>query len=321
MPKLPRLKDFTVAWICPLPVETTAALFMFDEDYDQVLGLERQKGQHAQYHFGKICGHNVVVVGFPAAEVGIAVSGTIAAEIRRDIPNLDVAFLVGIGGGLPSATRDIRLGDVAIAVPDKNHSGVIDYSLNSVRNGEITLKQWQNATDPLLRSTISWIDAHAGKHGDSFARHLEIYYTNQKGERFRRPGPPLPPSGSPFENVKRDTGDSPVPHYGCILSGTSVIFKDAKVRDELRDKYGAICIETEAAGMMNRIPVAVIRGICDFADSRDDNWHGYASATAAAYAKEMLQVLGPLRGSVDPGMPNSKLTISLLLMFIDIYCI
>ena len=50
----------------------------------------------------------------------------------------------------------------------------------------------------------------------------------------------------------------------------------------------------EAAGIMNTLPVAVIRGISDFGDSaKNDEWHLYAASTAAAYAKELLEILDP----------------------------
>lgn len=50
-----------------------------------------------------------------------------------------------------------------------------------------------------------------------------------------------------------------------------------------------ICFEMEAAGLMNHFPCLVIRGICDYADShKNDRWQRYASATAAAYGKELL---------------------------------
>lgn len=49
----------------------------------------------------------------------------------------------------------------------------------------------------------------------------------------------------------------------------------------------------EAAGLMNTLPVAVIRGVCDYADShKNDLWHPYAATTAAAYAKGLLYVIG-----------------------------
>ena len=38
----------------------------------------------------------------------------------------------------------------------------------------------------------------------------------------------------------------------------------------------------------------MIRGICDYADShKNKQWQGYAAATAAAYAKELLSVIHP----------------------------
>ncbi len=41
---------------------------------------------------------------------------------------------------------------------------------------------------------------------------------------------------------------------------------------------------------MNNFPCLVIRGICDYADShKNDQWQRYAAATAAAYARELLE--------------------------------
>jgi nucleoside phosphorylase len=64
----------------------------------------------------------------------------------------------------------------------------------------------------------------------------------------------------------------PVIHYGLIASGNKVV-KTAKLRDELRERYKIRCSEMEAAGLMNILPVAVIRGISDYADShKNDDW-------------------------------------------------
>lgn len=77
-------------------------------------------------------------------------------------------------------------------------------------------------------------------------------------------------------------------HYGNIASGNTVV-KDPKVRDQLGEKENAICVEMEAAGLMNEFPCLVIRGICNYADShKNDQWHRYAAAVAAVYAKELL---------------------------------
>jgi hypothetical protein len=48
----------------------------------------------------------------------------------------------------------------------------------------------------------------------------------------------------------------------------------------------------EAAGLMNDFPCLVIRGICDYSDTHKHKlWQRYAAATAAAYAKELLEVI------------------------------
>ncbi|KAF2830310.1 hypothetical protein CC86DRAFT_238346, partial [Ophiobolus disseminans] len=48
----------------------------------------------------------------------------------------------------------------------------------------------------------------------------------------------------------------------------------------------------EAAGLMNSFPCLVVRGICDYADShKNKRWQLYAAATAAAYAKGLLDMI------------------------------
>jgi nucleoside phosphorylase len=51
-------------------------------------------------------------------------------------------------------------------------------------------------------------------------------------------------------------------HYGLIASGNKVI-KNAKLRDELNKSLGGnvLCIEMEAAGLMDNFPCIVIRGM------------------------------------------------------------
>jgi nucleoside phosphorylase len=58
----------------------------------------------------------------------------------------------------------------------------------------------------------------------------------------------------------------------------------------------------EAAGLMNNFPCAVIRGICDYADSHKNKlWQPYAAATAAAYAKYLLSQIDPIEVSTKKG--------------------
>ncbi|KAM0294477.1 hypothetical protein ACHAPM_011216 [Fusarium culmorum] len=92
--------------------------------------------------------------------------------------------------------------------------------------------------------------------------------------------------------VERDQRELTEPeiHYGIIASGNKLI-KDAATRDSLLEATGhqCLCVEMEAAGLMDRFPCLVIRGVCDYADShKNDRWQRYAAATAAAFAVELL---------------------------------
>ncbi|KAJ5155417.1 hypothetical protein N7492_008220 [Penicillium capsulatum] len=269
------LEDCTIVWLCPLEVELQAALAMLDMESHEV--CPRSPGQNVIYTVGTIGPHKVAVVGY-YQEQGLAASGGIVTEVKRDLPKLQFGLLVGIAGGIPSAAHDIQLGDVAVAVPENDCPGVVGYDLGKEReDGHFELKHWQNSTDPMLRSAIGIVRA---RNPERFKRHLEVVESRTE---FRRPN----------LDLSDLTSARPRVHYGIILSGNTVIKSKAK-RDQLRSQYGGIAVEMEAAGMMTRLPVAVIRGISDFADaSKNKEWQPYAAITAAAYAKEVLLSLPP----------------------------
>lgn len=86
--------------------------------------------------------------------------------------------------------------------------------------------------------------------------------------------------------------------YGIVASGNMIV-KEAQKRDSINkddDTSGVLCYEMESAGLMNDFPCIAIRGISNYADAhKNDEWDYYASATAAAYAKELLLVVKPER--------------------------
>jgi hypothetical protein len=163
-------------------------------------------------------------------------------------------------------------------------------------------KSWLYPTDRRLRSVLGTIKAEAefgGSH--SFLQYLDAFRARPNGQKFLHPGTEKDQLYEAVDTdrlIARDPRDSqdPVVHYGLIESGDKLV-KNAKLRDALRDKYNIICFEMEVAGLMNTLPVTVIRGICDYADARKNHvWHHYAAATAAAYAKGLLYAIG---GSVS----------------------
>lgn len=82
--------------------------------------------------------------------------------------------------------------------------------------------------------------------------------------------------------MDEEDGSSVIIHRGTIASGELVI-KDANKRDDLAQEHGVLCFDMEAAGALTEFPCMVIRGISDYCDShKNDAWHGYAAAVAAA---------------------------------------
>lgn len=80
-------------------------------------------------------------------------------------------------------------------------------------------------------------------------------------------------------------------HYGTIASADKVM-RHGVTRDKIRKKHGVLCFEMEAAGLMNDFPCLVVRGICDYSDTHKHKiWQRYAAAAAAAYTKELLEVV------------------------------
>ncbi|KAH1523424.1 hypothetical protein KXX21_009246 [Aspergillus fumigatus] len=270
---------YTVAWFAPLHFEASAAILMLDEHHQSPLPNE---GQRLCYRFGRMGRTNVAIAFFPAGEIGIGVAGYMASEIQRDLRNIKTGILVGIGAGIPRYGRDMRLGDVVVASPTDNNSGVLGFDMVKIEPEQIVLKQWQNAPDRHIRSAMTNLRASP----ETTARFMSNL------NRFRStsfPQCPVPPPNVTCGSFTQRR--EPLIHYGCILSGNSVI-KSAEIRNQLAREYDALAIEMEAAGMMNTLPVAVVRGISDWADAeKNDVWQEYAAATAAAVAKDLLACL------------------------------
>jgi nucleoside phosphorylase len=106
-----RRDDYTVGWVCALPVELAAAQEMLDEEHPD---FERDPDDNDEnlYALGSIGGHNVVIVCLPAGRIGNNPAAVVATQMRATFKGLRFGLLVGIGGGVPSAEADIQLGDV-----------------------------------------------------------------------------------------------------------------------------------------------------------------------------------------------------------------
>lgn len=117
----PGLDEYTIGWITILNHEFIAARAMIDVQHER----PRVPKDPYSYAAGSINGHNVIVAR--TGEAGISPANNCATSMMRSFPNIQFFLLVGIGGGVPSAAHDIRLGDVVVSRPSDDHGGVIGY--------------------------------------------------------------------------------------------------------------------------------------------------------------------------------------------------
>ncbi|KAF7585248.1 hypothetical protein BBP40_011595, partial [Aspergillus hancockii] len=303
----PPREEFQIGWICALPIEAAAAKEMLDESFGF---LEEQDAADPNiYTLGRIGKHYIVIACLPAGQYGNT-AATITANnmIRTFSKSLRIGLMVGIGGGIPSTTSDIRLGDIVISCPTGTCGGVLQYDMGKAGVGKFTRTGSLNSPPRSLLAAVSAMRAAELTDDPHYPEYLgsAIGRTRRTQKAFARPDQHSDrlfqikydhPAAADncdlclreWEETRSEREDNePQPHYGIIASGNSVI-KHGWTREQLRTQTGAMCCEMEAAGLMLDFPCIVIRGICDYSDShKNKQWQGYAALAAASYTKELL---------------------------------
>jgi nucleoside phosphorylase len=100
--------DYTIAWICALPLEIAAAKAMLDEVH---WTLPKPTADPNAYILGNLHCHHIVIACLPTGIYGTISAATIVSHLMSTFPQVQYALMVGIGGGVPSSSNDIRLGD------------------------------------------------------------------------------------------------------------------------------------------------------------------------------------------------------------------
>lgn len=306
---------YTVAWICALACELTASLAVLDKVHAD---LDNPLGDHNVYCYGEIAGHNIVLTCLPAGVYGTTSAARVGERLCRTFESIKVPLMVGIGGGVPSSTNDIRLGDVVVSVPTSSPAcgAVVQYDCGKViSKGRFIRTGTLNKPAAILLSAITKLRSINSLHQSGIPSIIETALRSDRlcNQNFAYPGShrdilfettcahendcrECHQSGLIEQTIRKPrTSDSPSIFYGPIASGNSVI-KNGRVRNAIAQPLGILCFEMEAAGLMDSLPCLVIRGIADYCDAyKTKEFQHYASLTAAAFAKELLLVVPKTR--------------------------
>ncbi|OAA74835.1 Nucleoside phosphorylase domain protein [Akanthomyces lecanii RCEF 1005] len=314
--------SYTVGFICALNLEMSAVRYLLDCEHP---GLPLQAGDSNLYILGELSGYNIVLAWLPGNQ-GKGAAATVATNLNRSFPAIEWRFLVGIGGGVPSDSHDIRLGDVVISMPEGQHGGVVQYDLGKDEEEGFKLKGFLLPPPAQLRNAVVLMQSnHLIAENKINAFISQMTAKSPRLSIYRRP-----PSEEDVlfaidyahdmnqstcrscdrkNSVQRRARDADRPeiHYGLIASGDRVMRSAAKRQATVRHVGDILCFEMEAAGILIEYPCIAIRGISDYSDShKNDRWQYYAAATAAAAAKELLSCI-PV-GTHEPARENDSST-------------
>ena len=318
--------QYTIVWVCALAPERSAAVAMLDLEHAQARDFVRPLSDTNLYAYGSIDSthgtHNVIIASPPDDKDGPVSAASIVPMMLMAFPKIRFGLMVGTGAGIPRLpSRDIRLGDVVVSQPHGAGGGLIQYDFDKPARGGTLHRDGSLSSPPaaLLRA-LGIIRTHHDQCPPRIPEFLQQMVTRyplmgarqQNHPEYIHPGsqhdllfketyPHVPGRGcsacnkAQLQNRTTRTDTVPWVHYGAIASGGTPV-KDIAVAARLlrQTAEDCICLETEAAGLMDTFPCLVIRGICDYADSHNNGqWRNYAAAVAAAYAKELLHHVFP----------------------------
>ncbi|CAH0052895.1 unnamed protein product, partial [Clonostachys solani] len=315
---IPNCEEYTVGWICATHTENAAAQEFLDEEHEGPESV--QQNDNNIYTLGRIGKHNVVIAALPHKQYGLVNAASVARDMVHSFPNIKIGLLVGVGGGVPSATHDIRLGDVVVSSAGLSSGGVFQHDYGKKKQDEdLATTGFLNQPPMILLNAIQALRTKHERKGHQIQDAIEAIFQNNKRLRAKYKQPDRSTdrlyessfthagsdndscmvvcgddSGNLISRTERaEEDDDPTIHYGLIASGNQLL-KDAQLRDKLALEREILCFEMEAAGLMNHFPCLVIRGISDYCDThKSKQWQGYASMAAAAYAKELLSIIAP----------------------------
>ncbi|KAI6283222.1 hypothetical protein MCOR27_003388 [Pyricularia oryzae] len=318
--------EFQIAIVCALPLEADAVDLLFDGRFDdQRYG--RARGDNNTYYAGRMAGHAVVLLQLPNMGPLSAASGS--AGLRSSYPNVQLALLVGVCGGLPVINdQSVYLGDVVVSKRVVNYDFGRQYPDRFVPKDGVDDSLGRANKD--IRGLLAWLQRE---------HNLAILQKRAQEEYGSNKYSPLPdwddrifPSDYQHRHCSGECGTCDQGHFcqaaansscteigcdqgqqhsraerrrerpsglcprvfiGSIASGNAVI-KSGKHRDRIAEEHGVIAFEMEGAGAWDEIPCIVVKGICDYADSHKSKlWQNFAAATAASVAAAIIDRYEP----------------------------
>lgn len=99
-------------WICALSDELVVAEAMQDEHYECP---PQPRSDHNKHTVGRIATYIIAIACLPVGMYGITWATRVAEQKQSTFQAPRFTLMVGIGGGAPSDSNDVRLGDIVVS--------------------------------------------------------------------------------------------------------------------------------------------------------------------------------------------------------------
>lgn len=286
-------EDYTVGWICALPLELALAAAILDEVHEDPPPDHTDTNPYTLGHIGD---HNVVIACLPAGQKGINHAAAVVMQTNSRFTSIRFGLPVGIGGGVPSTDSDIRLGDLVVIQPHIQHGQVMQYDIRRTEaGGHNTRTGFLSTHLTALLNTFIKVQANCYKSRSSLYTSLltfdvpllfchqntkpdilfQLIYNHSSGGTYEY--------CSKGNIVKRALRMVEVVFHSNTIASSNQVMKHGITRDRLNAEHDVLCSEMEAAGLVeSSFPCLVIRGICDYAKSHKNKRWRHTSAHGIA---------------------------------------
>jgi nucleoside phosphorylase len=301
--------------ITALPKEFAAVKVVLDNPYMATAG---ERGGR-QYLIGDIPSahggaHTVAVAILPAMANNSAAAR--AALLLERFPSIQHILMVGIAGAAPNPDNPdehVRLGDIVVS----NAVGVVQYDYVAEKLADVMHRAPPRPPSAELLEAVALLEAAELTEERPWLESLLRFKSNN---RFARPladtdrlAKTPPETGwitHPHDPSR--IPDAPRVFIGPIGSANKLL-RNPVTRDNIARKFSVRAFEMEGSGIADAAwtqdaGYIVIRGTCDYCDAnKNDVWHNYAAAVAAAYTRALLTSVPTLNSAAGANFPSNDL--------------
>lgn len=291
-----RAEEPLIALVTALPKEFAAVYALVDSPRD--IDIAGHRATLAT--IGASGGAYSVLLPPPLPQMGNNQSAIRVTNLLTQIPALAGILMVGIAGGVPKpgdAESHVRLGDIVVSGPE----GVVQYDFGKAETDRFVPRHPPRAPGAAFLTAVRTLEANEYRQErpweELIARGLQKLGWERPSEQTDK----LANSDDPTEFIAHPPDSQRRPGQPRVFAGpiaaANVLLKDATRRDALRDQFGVKAVEMEGSGIADATwaaeqPYLIVRGICDYCDTRkNDTWQEYAALVAAAYACAVVATL------------------------------